>query len=470
MAGSVPAELRASGVPVRPAGPADAIAGVLPSFVAEPASTEQAAAVLRAAAGLGLTVVFRGTGTRLDWGSPPRHCELVISTRSMNSVLEHAAGDLIVRAQAGVTLAELGAALAPAGQRLALDPPPAPRSAAHPPSTATPLETRCGHNDTRLATVSPDAAAGAGTGTVGGALATGVAGPLRLRYGTPRDLVIGITVVRADGVVARSGGKVVKNVAGYDLGKLFAGSHGTLGLIAEATFRLHPLPGAARYVTVRCVGAAGAYAALRGALDSPLEPIAAEIHRPGRGGPLSVAFLLEGHAEAVAARAERLAGLISAASGGGPGATGSPVSDRPPSWWGRPPAAADGTLLRIGFWPGRLPGVLDAIDEAAAATGLDPVSSGSAAAGVLHAGLPAASDPTAVAAFVEKLRGSAALSGGTDTGPASRGSVVVLTAPPSVRERVDLWGPVPSLPLMRAVKDQFDPEHLLAPGRFAGGI
>src|SRR5204863_270033 len=96
------------------------------------------------------------------------------------------------------------------------------------------------------------APSGAAAGTVGGVLATGMAGPRRLRYGTPRDLVIGITVVRADGQLARSGGKVVKNVAGYDLGKLFAGSFGTLGLIAEATFRLHPVPAAARYVTLEC--------------------------------------------------------------------------------------------------------------------------------------------------------------------------------------------------------------------------
>ena len=117
----------------------------------------------------------------------------------------------------------LGEVLAAAGQQLALDPAPGERLAGQQPAGAEP----------------------AGTGTVGGTLATGTAGPRRLRYGTPRDLVIGITVVRADGTVASSGGKVVKNVAGYDLGKLFAASYGTLGLIAEAVFRLHPLPAAA---------------------------------------------------------------------------------------------------------------------------------------------------------------------------------------------------------------------------------
>src|SRR5262249_33625238 len=148
-----------------------------------------------------------------------------------------------------------------AGQRLALDPPPGAGPAA-------------GHDSA--------------PGTVGGVLATGVAGPLRLRYGTPRGLAIGMTVVRPDGTVASSRGKVVKNVAGYDLGKLFAGSYGTLGLIAEAAFRLHPLPGAASFVTLGCADAALAHAAIAAAADSPLAPSAAEIDRPSLRAPFRV--------------------------------------------------------------------------------------------------------------------------------------------------------------------------------------
>ncbi len=129
----------------------------------------------------------------------------------MDQVLEHAAGDLVARVQAGATIGQLATVLASAGQQLALD---APEDA-----------------------------------TVGGVVATGTAGPRRFRYGAPRDLLIGMTVVRADGVIAHSGGKVVKNVAGYDLGKLFSGSQGTLGLITEATFRLHPRPAAVAWVT-----------------------------------------------------------------------------------------------------------------------------------------------------------------------------------------------------------------------------
>src|SRR6266566_10159205 len=194
---------------VRDAGPMDAIAGVPARYVAEPASTQEAAAVLRAAAAQDLAVVVRGGGTRQDWAVPPRRLDLILETRRLTGVVEHAAGDLIVVVRAGTPMAELQDKLAPAGQQLALD---------------------------------------AG-GTVGGTVAANASGPRRLLYGTARDLLIGVTLVRADGVVAKAGGKVVKNVAGYDLGKLVTGSYGTLGLIAGCAFRLHPLPAATAVVT-----------------------------------------------------------------------------------------------------------------------------------------------------------------------------------------------------------------------------
>src|SRR5579863_2401195 len=182
----------------------------MPRFAAAPATVAEASGLLRAAAAHDLAVVPRGGGSKLGWGTPPRRCDLVVETTALDQVVEHSAGDLVVRVQSGVSLARLGEVLAGAGQQLALDPPPDG--------------------------VAAGAAAAGGAArpqlgaTVGGTLATGAAGPRRLRYGTPRDLLIGITVVRADGVVATSGGKVVKNVAGYDLGKLFTGSFGTLGL------------------------------------------------------------------------------------------------------------------------------------------------------------------------------------------------------------------------------------------------
>jgi glycolate oxidase FAD binding subunit len=437
----------------------DAVAGVAPRYAASPASVAEASAVMRVAAERDLTVVARGSGSRLDWGAPPRSCDLVVDTLRLDQLVEHAAGDLVARVQAGVGLRQLGEVLAAAGQQLAIDVAP-------------------GANGQEPA----------GTATVGGTLATGTAGPRRLRYGTPRDLVIGITVVRADGTVASSGGKVVKNVAGYDLGKLFAGSYGTLGLIAEAVFRLHPLPTATAYTTVDGAGPADAYRAVAAAAASELVPTAVEISRAGRGHPVRVGVLLEGDPDGVGERAAHLRALL------GAGAVTSPDA---PGWWGHTElspgpggtGAADaagraggpdaaGTLIRVAFWAAALPAVLAVIDGAADASGLDPLVAGSAAAGVIYVGLGAGDGPAAVAAFVAALREAIARRD-ADARPASApvpdsppvlASAVVVHAPPPVRELVDMWGPGPGLPLMRAVKDQFDPGHRLAPGRFAGGI
>ncbi|MGE5286488.1 MAG: FAD-binding oxidoreductase [Micromonosporaceae bacterium] len=415
---------------VRPGGPEDEVRGIVPAAVAAPATVAEASELLRAAAGHGLAILPRGTGTRLACGPPPARCDLVVDTTRLDQIIEHAAGDLVVRVQAGLPVGALGEALAKAGQQLALD------------------------------------TGGTVGGTVGGLIATGAAGPRRLRYGTPRDLLIGITIVLADGTVASSGGKVVKNVAGYDLGKLFAGSLGTLGLIAEAAFRLHPLPAAAGYVTAAYESAAGALDRIQEAIGSQLVPSAAEIDRPAPGAPVSVALLLEGSHEAVPERLARMRDIL------GPDAQ---AGAAPPPWWGASPAGTGGTLLRIAFPAGSLARVLDAADEAAAHAGahqagvmLSPVIRGSAGAGVLKAGLDAGTSPDAVRSFVADLRRHLATP--ADWGDLPSGSVTVVRAPDDVRRAADAWGPVPAIRLMRAVKDQFDPGHVMSPGRFAGGF
>ena len=504
MAGRIPEALADACADVSEAGPGDAVAGVAPRFVARPAGVTEAAAVLAAASSLGMTAVPRGSGTRLAWGTPPAGCDLVVDTSRMNKVLEHAAGDLVVRVQAGVGLDQLANVLAEAGQRLALDPPAAaprpgpadgtalpapPRGTTHPapPRGAT-------HPAPPHGTTHPAPPHGTGAGTIGGVLATGAAGPLRLRYGTPRDLAIGITVVRADGTVASSGGKVVKNVAGYDLGKLFAGSYGTLGLIVEAAFRLHPQPAATSFVTLDAAGPDEARAAVAAAAGSPLAPSAVELDRPARGQPFRVGVLLEGDAEGVAERTARMTELLGSGAAAPcpppqPDPPASPLpsaSPFPPGWWrGGAAAAADGTLIRVAFWAAELARVLGAVDAAAAAAGIDPAIGGSAAAGVLYAAVAEGAPASAVARFVSHLRAAVGSGGGSLPGapqqrgsggsslpgaPPQRGSAVVLHAPAEVRAAVDLWGPVPGLGLMRAVKDQFDPQHMMAPGRFAGGI
>jgi glycolate oxidase FAD binding subunit len=389
----------------RAAGPDDAIAGVAPAQVVSPASTAETAEVLRAAAAQGLTVVARGTGSKQGWGAPPASADLVVDTTGMAAVVEHAAGDLIVHAQAGVTLAALQEAVAPAGQRLALDP------------------------------LFP--------GTLGGLIATAGSGPLRYSHGAVRDLLIGITIVRADGVVAKAGGKVVKNVAGYDLGKLLAGSWGTLGVITEATFRLHPLPGATRWVVAPVTGAAHLHTLVQAVVHSQTVPSAVELDRPA-GGPATLAVLVEGTEAGVAGRVETLRDLL--------GGTAE-VRDTAPGWWGQPPAGD--TLVKLTHELAGLPTLLDALDAATDRHGVRAAVRGSAGVGILHATLPSGAET--VDGVVTELRTASAAWGG---------DVVVLDGPPGV----DRWGPVRGLDLMRRVKDQFDPEHRLAPGRFVGGI
>jgi glycolate oxidase FAD binding subunit len=351
-----------------------------------PATIDETSAVLADAASRDLTVAVRGAG--LGWVTP--RADLIVDTTKQNQVIEHVAGDLVARVQAGTTMGDLAGELARHGQRLSLD-------------------------------VPPDI-------TVGGMIATGTAGPLRFRYGPPRDLLIGITVVRPDGVVARSGGKVVKNVAGYDLGKLFAGSHGTLGLIADATFRLHPLPAAVRYVIASFADPAAAAAAVVAAANSPLQPAAVELSWPA-GQDLTVGVLLEGTESGLAERARRLADLL----GSGVAVSDVSVSPGPPAWWGRLPV--DGTIpsvVRTSYWLSRLGEVLDVIARARCWAG------GSAGAGLLY--LCPADDGGDLGGVIASLR----------TLLGNRGDARVLTEP---------WAPAD--PLMRAVRDQFDPK-----GRF----
>ncbi|MEP6695354.1 MAG: FAD-binding oxidoreductase [Pseudonocardiales bacterium] len=386
--------------------------GVRAGSVLRPPGQDGVAAALRAAARDRLTVVATGARTKLDWGCPPSRVDLLVDLSAMDSVIEHVAGDLVVRVQPGVRLSDLAAALAPAGQRLAVD------------------------------EVVPGS-------TVGGVVSTALAGPSRLLYGTIRDLLIGITVVRADGVVTRSGGKVVKNVAGYDLGKLYAGAFGTLGVITEAIFRLHPLPEAAEWVSADLADEAAAGAAVAAVLDSQVMASALEISRPSPEGPITVTVLLEGVAPGVRARSATVSALL------GQGAVS---GDQAPAWWARLPGPV---TLKLTAEIAAVPGLLRRLAQAAARADVAPDLRGSAGVGVLFAGLPAHTHPAAAGRFVVAARAHCRDAGG---------AAVLLRAPATVRATVDAWGPVAGLALMRRVKDELDPDHRMAPGRFVGGI
>ncbi|MFF4617284.1 FAD-binding oxidoreductase [Nonomuraea jabiensis] len=387
-----------TGVTIRQAGADDAVNGVRPRWVALPETVEEISAVLRACAERDLAAVPAGGGTKLHWGAPPERCDVLIDLCCMNSLIEHAAGDLVVRAQAGLTMDALAAALAEQGQELALDPPFREHT------------------------------------TVGGTLATATAGPRAFRYGTARDLLIGITVVLPDGTIARSGGRVVKNVAGYDLGKLFTGSQGTLGVIAEATFRLHPLPAQRRWLVATTEPADDVLLRLAA---SQAEPSAVEIDCPD-GKESTVAVLVEGSA------AEQRALALREVLGEGT------VTAEAPQWWGL--ILRDDVLLEARFPPARAAEALAAAGEAGFAF------RGSAAAGRAYLELWGELSEEELAAAVIRLRGRVETLGGR---------LNVLATP---YEGVDRWGQVSGLPLMRRVKERFDPGRRMSPGRFLGGI
>jgi glycolate oxidase FAD binding subunit len=270
-------------------------------------------------------------------------------------------------------------------------------------------------------------------------------------YGTVRDLLIGVTVVRPDGVVAKAGGKVVKNVAGYDLGKLLTGSYGTLGLITECAFRLHPLPTATAYVSRRVTGVDEAGRLAAAVLGAQVVPTALEVDAAPDGG-IEVAVLLEGVPEGVEGRVAATRQLL----GGDP-----TVSDTAPDWWSAYPWRTGDVGLKLTAALSTVPDVLAAARAARERHGVPLAVRGSAGAGVLYAALPGTTGPDTVARVLDDLRAAAAAAGG---------HAVVVTAPAPVRERVDLWGPIEGLHLMRRVKEQFDPDARFAPGRFVGGL
>jgi glycolate oxidase FAD binding subunit len=360
----------------------------------KPASVDELAAALRASFAAGHRVGITGAATKRAWTPPGDAVDATLDTTGLQEIVEHAPGDLVVTVQSGVRLRDLQDALRPHRQWLALDPPES------------------------------DA-------TIGGIVAAAASGPRRLRFGPPRDLVLGVTVVLADGTVARSGGKVVKNVAGYDLARLFTGAFGTLGVIATVTLRLHPVLVARRVVTVDTDAPAPA---TRTVLRSPVPPTAIEWN----GSTLCV--VVESSEAAVDAQAAHVAECI-----------GGRIGDDVPSWFGQRPWHADGLGLKVTHRIGALADAVADVRELAS----DARLQAHAGSGVLWAGVGPDRN------VLDALRGRTS---------AYDGTVVAVNVPESLQGRVDVWGPVRGLDVMRRIKDQFDPEHRLNPGRFVGGI
>ncbi len=407
---------------VREATADDAIEGVEPSLVVEPGTIEETSEVMKLASREGLAVSPRGGGTKMGLGNPPRQVDLILSTSRMDGIIEHVPGDQIVRTQAGLKLEDLQESLAGSDQLLGIDPPEE----------------------------------GA---TVGGVVAANASGPRRLRYGTLRDLIIGIKVVLADGTVAKAGGKVVKNVAGYDLSKLFTGSLGTLGVIAEANFRLHPIRESARTVFVEVEDHGQIPEVAQALTHSPISQFvldALEMRWERERGVLAALF--EGIEPAVEAQSSAATEALRSY-----GETRVLDQDDGERFWAhfaRPPWSKGDVGLKIGAPPADLTAVLDSVLGAAERVGVEVRLSGHAGTGVTFAGLSGEDD--GLVDVVEEVREIRVRRGG---------SVVVQEAPLSIKERLDVWGPAGDyLGLTRRVKEKFDPGYTMNPGRFLGGI
>jgi glycolate oxidase FAD binding subunit len=369
-----------------------------------PANTEEIAAVLRYANRNSITVAPWGCGTKQSWGSPIRP-SLILNTHRLNAVREHTWQDMTCIVQAGCVWSGMQASLAEHGQFVALDP------------------------------LWPDRA------TIGGIAATNDSGSLRLRYGSLRDLIIGMTIVLADGTIARSGGKVVKNVAGYDLHKLMTGAFGTLGVITEVTFRLHSIPRHVQSFTIASEDVEPLGQLLMRILDSHLSTQSLQLRSNPSGFALDVRLAtLPEVIRDQAAALSKLAGSVQLEA-----------TDADSNVWNARQALVDQAGSFV-IKTTMLPSDISAITAMVHSLGGTSVTQ---ATGIMTANIPAAAS-----AQLEHLRQKL---------EAGRGSLTVLHHPvdaPHVASTV----PSDTLPLMRELKHRFDPNRILNPGRFLGGI
>ncbi len=371
--------------------------------------------MLRCANESGMLVAPRGGGTKLSWGNPPARVDLIVSTVRLNRVVEHAWADLTVTVQSGCTIQNLQETLAHRGQRLALD------------------------------------ALWPAQATIGGVLSTNDSGALRLRFGGLRDLIIGMTLALPDGTLARSGGKVVKNVAGYDLPKLATGALGTLGIITQAVFRVHPLPRNARTFSVGVPRFPEMQQFILALQDSRLAHISLQV-RCGEGALPEVDVAFEGTEKGLEAQVTRLRMLAQPMLMHESGASVWAARERLCS------STRNETVVKISVPGAEIPKIIEAVKRMACGTGLH-WSVVAQATGLGWLRLAGAVE--AMHSLLRELRAILELRGG---------SLVVLRQPPDAAQ-LEAWGNSgDQRPLMLALKQQFDHKGTLNRGRFVGRI
>jgi glycolate oxidase FAD binding subunit len=410
---------------IRAATATDAFAGVQPRLILEPVNEQQIAAVLRVANEAGLAVIPRGGATKLAWGNRPKRADVILSTARLDKIIEHAWADLTVSVEAGCTIQKLQEALAQHGQRLALDP------------------------------LWPANA------TIGGVLSTNDSGSLRLRFGALRDLIIGVTLALPDGTLASSGGKVVKNVAGYDLPKLITGAFGTLAVITRAVFRLHPLPRNAKTLTISGCDLGQMQRVLLAVQDSQLAHTALQARLADDAEP-AVDVLFEGTPEGIAAQEAQLRALASPAL-----VTEAAVAvwSASQELWDFPGLTA---MAKITTLPAAIALTVETVQRITAPRKtLWKLAMQATGIGWLRLEGP----PESLHDALSDLRLEVERAGG---------SLSVFRQPVERRridgeragmKRIETWGEGgDALRLMRAVKNQFDARNTLNPGRFLAGI
>jgi len=412
-----------------------AVEGVKPAIALFPDNIEQISEIMKAASRDGASVIPMGSGTKRALGNRPSGADIVLSTRRLNRVIEHESADLVATTECGITLSGFNAGLGAKNQFLPVDP--------------------------------PHIAAGA---TVGGIIAANDSGPLRLRYGTSRELLIGMKVVRPDGSVFKGGSKVVKNVAGYDLPKLFVGSLGTLGIIAEATFRLYPVPESSRTYFAAFGSLGEAHDAVRTLIDSNLVINALEHMNPALAGGLaekygagsgagrySIAVRIMNVSRAVDDQMMTVAGVTQhnggegfMLDGGREDAFWNDVREFP---WAREDSPR--AVLKAGLLISDVPRMYLALERLTDKYGIRGRASARAGNGVVI--ISVAGDDEPMLGAVKELR---------EFSESAGGSLVVVEAPPGVKSGIDVWGSIGStLGMMKRIKSGFDPGNILNPGR-----
>jgi glycolate oxidase FAD binding subunit len=416
---------------VRPASATDAISGVQPKLVIAPGTESELGEVLRLSNEAGLTAIPRGSGTKLGWGNPPLRADIILSTARLTEIIEHAWADLTVVVGAGCTIQKLQETLAQHGQRLALDP------------------------------LWPEKA------TIGGVLSTNDSGALRLRFGALRDLIIGVTLALPDGTLASSGGRVVKNVAGYDLPKLATGALGTLGVITRAVFRLHPLPHNSRSLSISTAHPKETENCVLAIQNSKLAHTSLQSHFSD-DAPTVSDILFEGTEAGLAAQETQLRTLVAPANVSE--SSSSNWAAREDLWTFSDPESI--VVAKISILPSNLAHTIQRIDGIADlhhlrwkalfyATGIGWLR--------LESKVPDADDtPERSRASLVQLRGALQM---LRVELESQGGSLVALHTPQKMPSFDVWGDAgDALPLMKSVKHHLDPKNTLNPGRFVGGI